>query len=372
MSIVSGRPIGDDRPVTLDLEGGRIVGRRPGGDPEHVLAPGLVDVHCHGAGGHEFGVGDATEAAAFHHRAGSTSVVASLVSTDADTLAGRIAGLAPLVADRTLAGIHLEGPFLAPAQKGAHDPTALRHPDPDVAVTWTRLAGDGPCMVTLAPELAGGDATIDALLERGVVVALGHTDADGETIGSALARVASTGTIPVVTHLFNGMPDFHHRDAGPAMAALRAARRGDAWVELIADGHHLDDATIAGVVELAGDHVLLVSDATGATGLGDGLHRLGSLQVRVTGTTSRLVDGDSLAGSVTPLLGCVRRAVAAGVDVATAFAAATSHPAAALGLHDVGSLAVGDRADVLVLDDDLDLVRVWRDGRVLEPPSDPA
>ncbi len=370
MSMVSGRPLGHDLPVTLTFERGRIVGRERGGDDRSLLAPGLVDVHCHGAGGHEFGVGDTAAAADLHHRAGSTSVVASLVSAPPDELAQRIDRLAPFVADRTLAGIHLEGPFLAPAQKGAHDPAALRDPDPALATALVARAGTGARMVTLAPERPGGTATLDALVDDGVVVALGHTDADGAEMATALARVAATGRLPVVTHLFNGMPDFHHRRSGPAMAALRAARAGRAWVELIADGHHLDDGTVAGVVELAGDHALLVSDATGATGLGDGLHRLGGLRVRVTGSMSRLVDGDSLAGSVTPLLGCVRRAVRAGVDLATAFAAATSRPAAALGLPDVGGLEVGDRADVLVLDDDLGLREVWRDGHRLGPAVD--
>lgn len=367
MTAVSGRDVGSGEPITLTLSDGWIVGRDPGGDPDLLLAPGLVDVHCHGAAGHEFGLGDASVAADFHHRAGSTSVVASLVSADPDDLVARVRKLAPLVTDRTLAGIHLEGPFLAPAQKGAHDPTALRDPDPDLAATLVAAAGEGPRMVTLAPERAGAHATIDRLVDAGVVVALGHTDASADEFASALRRSSATGVPPVVTHLFNGMPDFHHRASGPVMAALGAAVRGAAWVELIADGEHLDDGTVRGVFALVGDRVLLVSDATGATGLVDGLHRLGTLQVRVTGTTSRLADGDSLAGSVTPLLGCVRRAVAGGVDLAAAFAAATRHPAAAMGLDGVGGLEVGHRGDLLVLDDDLSPVEVWRGGRRLDP-----
>lgn len=380
---VSGVPVGADDPVTLvvrpaadpaggtgdDPGAGRIVAVEPGGRDDVVLAPGLVDVHCHGGGGHEFGRGDDAAAARLHHAHGSTTVVASLVSATDDRFRTAVDALAPLVAADVVAGIHLEGPFLALSQCGAHEPTLLR--DPDVRLV-DELAERGGrlVMVTLAPERTGASVFVDHLLEAGVVVAVGHTEAPVGVVGDVFARAGAAGTSGVATHLYNGMPPLAEDSPGPVAAVLVAAGRGSAWVELIADGVHLAASTVRATFDLVGERVVLVSDATAATGLGDGPHELGDLPVVVTGRESRLVEGDSLAGSVTPLSDCVRTAIDMGVEPTAAFAAATTHPAAVLGRDDIGHLRPGARADVLELDPDLTLLRTWRRGHpIAESPT---
>jgi len=292
--------------------------------------------------------------------------MASLVSARPEVLRDRVAGLAAHVGP-TVAGIHLEGPFLARAQCGAHDPDALHPPDAALLDDLAVLADGGLAMVTLAPELPDAATFVDRALDHGIVVAIGHTEADAATIDDVVGRTRAGRRRLVATHLYNGMPPLDHRAPGPVLASLGAAAAGDAWVELIADGVHLAPATIRATFRLVGDAVVLISDATAATGMGDGRFRLGDLEVTVAGRVCELVDGDSLAGSVTPLLVMVRTAVAAGVAPDQAIAAATRHPADLLGRRELGRLDVGARADVLVLDDDLGLVQVWRTGERLEP-----
>ncbi|MFW5470649.1 N-acetylglucosamine-6-phosphate deacetylase [Knoellia sp. CPCC 206435] len=305
---------------------------------------GLVDLHCHGALGHEFGHdAEGSAAAVAHHRsAGVGSVVASLVSARPDTLVGQVATLAPLVAAGTLAGIHLEGPFLSEERRGAHDPSVLT--DPDLAlveslVTTCAEAGAPNALVqwTFAPERPGSGELVAALARHGILPAVGHTDASADVISAALASIADAcGRPPLVTHLFNGMPPFHHRAGGPVAAALAAAARGDCVVELITDGVHVGTEVVRMVFETVGpEHVALVSDAMAATGLGDGAFEIGPLEVEVSGGVARLADGGSgrgsIAGSTSTLAECVRWAVeVAGVAEADALTAATTTPAAVL------------------------------------------
>ena len=295
----------------------------------------LVDLHCHGALGHEFGHdADGSAAAVAHHRAsGVGSVVASLVSARPDTLVGQVATLAPLVARGELAGIHLEGPFLSEERRGAHDPSVLT--DPDLAlveslVTTCAEAGAPNALVqwTFAPERAGSGQLVAALARHGILPAVGHTDATADVVTASLAAIADAcGRPPLVTHLFNGMPPFHHRSGGPVAAALAAAARGDCVVELIADGVHVAAEVVRMVFETVGpEHVALVSDAMAATGLGDGAYEIGTLEVEVSGGVARLADGGSgrgsIAGSTSTLAGCVRWAVeVAGIPEADALTA---------------------------------------------------
>jgi N-acetylglucosamine-6-phosphate deacetylase len=303
---------------------------------------GLVDIHHHGGVGAEYGVDDegSRRAARYHRDAGADRLVASLVSAPATTLEHHVATLAPLVADGTLAGIHLEGPFLAEARRGAHDPSALCDPDPGlvgrlVATAEAQGAPHALLQMTFAPERPGSDRLVRALVEHGIRPAVGHTDSDAASVARVLADVAELQGAPaLVTHLFNAMPPLHHRAGGPVAAALAAAARGEAVVELVADGVHVAAEVVRMVFETVGpDHVALVSDAMAATGLGDGTYRLGSLEVVVERGTARTSATGAIAGSTATLADCVRWAVdVAGLPEEDVLVAAGRSPARALGL----------------------------------------
>ena len=337
-----------------------------------TLLPGLVDVHCHGGAGGEFGLdtdGSRT-AASHHHRSGTTSVVASLVSAPAEVLLAGAATLAPLVGTGEVAGIHLEGPFLSTIRCGAQDPAALVDADLDLVDALVAAAGGGLLHMTFAPERDPSGSLPAALSGHNVLGSLGHTDADHATCARALRSVRGGGVrggLPLVTHLFNGMPPLHHRAPGPVAAALGAAARGEAVVELIADGVHLDGATVQLVFDTVGPRgIALVSDAMSASGLSEGDYMLGGRRVQVRGREARLAEGGSLAGGVSTLLDQVRWCVTElGIDLVDAVTAAALTPSLALSLDGVGSLAAGSRADVLVVDQDLHPLRVLRRGRWL-------
>jgi len=327
------------------------VTRSPAAPVASCAVSGLVDIHHHGALGAEYGVdGEGSRRAAAHHRAaGADRLVASLVSAPPATLERQVATLAPLVADGTLAGIHLEGPFLAGSRCGAHDPAALAEPDPALVERLAATAGAHGApgalrQLTFAPELPGADALVRTLVDLGIRPAVGHTDADAATTARTLATVADLQGAPaLVTHLFNAMPPLHHRSGGPVAAALTAASRGEAVVELVADGVHVAPDVVRMVFETVGPgHVALVSDAMAATGLGDGTYRLGSLEVVVEGGTARTRGTGAIAGSTSTLADCVRWAVdVAGLAEADVLCSATTTPAMALGLPsvDVGAEA---------------------------------
>jgi N-acetylglucosamine-6-phosphate deacetylase len=269
--------------------------------------------------------------------------------------------------------VHVEGPFLAQARCGAQDPRHLREPDPGLARDLL-VAGRGRVNVmTVAPELAGADKVVRVLLDEGVVPAVGHTEADAGLVRRNLAGVRrELGRPGLVTHLFNAMPPLHHRSPGPVAGTLRAAAAGNARVELVADGVHLDDETVAMVFDLLGpERIVLVTDAMAAAGMPDGRYNLGPQRVRVAGGVARLGDDGPLAGGTAHLLDVVRRCVGAGIDVAAAVTAATRTPAEALGV-DVGTLRPGVRADLVVTDAALRPTRVMKGGRWVAPEDFPS
>jgi len=275
-----------------------------------------------------------------------------------------VAALARAVRRDAVEAIHVEGPFLAAGRCGAQDPRHLREPDLGLARELLR-AGDGHiATMTVAPELPGADALVELLRSEGVVVAVGHTEADAVTTERALSGQGDG----LVTHLFNAMPSLHHRDAGPVAGALTAAGRGDARVELVADGVHLSDDVVRAVFALLGaERVVLVTDAMAAAGMADGEYRLGPQEVRVSGGVARLAADQwagSIAGGTSSLLDVVRRCVQhAGVDLRDAVRSATATPAAVLGRSDtLGTLAAGRRADLVEVDADLQPLRVMRAG----------
>ncbi|GAA2605720.1 N-acetylglucosamine-6-phosphate deacetylase [Actinomadura fulvescens] len=325
------------------------------------VVPGFVDMHMHGGAGHSYQRGradDARQIVEFHRAHGTTTLTAGLVTGSADELLNAVSGLAELAADGLIAGIHLEGPYIARNRCGAHEPTLLRDPD---AAEFRRLvkAGGGHVrMITLAPELPGGLDLVRAAVDEGVVAAVGHTDGT-----AAQVREAFDAGARVATHLFNAMRPLHHREGGPIVAALNDPR---VTVELINDGVHIDTEVARLTFNAAGaDRVALITDAMAATGMGDGSYTLGVMDVEVKDGRAVLAGGTSIAGSTITMADGFRRAVTVvGLPIEDAARSAALVPARALGLDDrIGSLAPGKEADLVVLNDDLEVERVMKGGR---------
>lgn len=330
---------------------------------EGTVIPGLVDIHNHGGFGHRFDTTDPDEARAAaggHLRHGTTTVLAGIVTAAPEDMVAQTAMLSDLAADGVIAGVLAEGPFLSEVRCGAQDPRHLRDPDP--ALIDRLLAAADGCLrvMTLAPERPGFRRAAEQLADNGVVVALGHSDA---RYGEFRDALSPKGFGTLVTHLANGMSPVHHRDPGPVAAALVAASRGVAVVELIGDGVHVEAGFGALIFATAPERVALITDAMQAAGLPDGEYRLGPQAVRVSGRVARIANG-SIAGGTSTLLDCLRWAVReCGVALPDAVLAATRTPAAAVGLDDVGDLRPGCHADILVLDEDMGLRRTLRRGR---------
>ncbi|MFI5906155.1 N-acetylglucosamine-6-phosphate deacetylase [Dactylosporangium sp. NPDC051541] len=322
------------------------------------VVPGFVDIHVHGGGGATFTTGDPEEArtaAAYHLRHGTTTMLASLVTSPPELMMSATKAFAPLQAEGVLAGIHFEGPYLSQARCGAQNPAHLRHPD--LAELDALIeAGDGAVrLVTVAPELPGALDAIRLLVERGVVAAIGHTDA---TYEQTLAGVAAGATVG--THVFNGMRPPHHREPGPVFALLGAA---GVVCEFVADGIHLHDGTLAFATSVTGPaRAALITDAMAAAGMPDGRYDLGGQSVDVAAGVARLTRDGSIAGSTLTMDAAFRRAVGAGVSLVDAAKMAAGTPAAAIGRGDVGELRVGARADLVLLDDNRHVQRVMRAG----------
>jgi len=330
-------------------------------DDAPVIAPGYVDVHVHGGGGHDAMGGRAALDGMARHllRHGVTSFLPTAVTAPIPALvrfADEVRGWLPVArADGAEPlGFNLEGPFLARARKGAHDPTHLRSPV-DVPARDLDPLLDGLRLMTIAPELPGALELIARLHELGVATSMGHSAA---TLEQARAGYAAGGRS--TTHLFNAMTGVDHRAPGLAVAALD----DDAvYVELIADGEHVHPALWPIITRSKpADRLVLVSDAISPAGTGDGRARIGGLEVEVVGQRVTLVGTTTLAGSVIALDTAVRNLVGSGVPLPQAVAAAGRNPLAMLGVTDRGRLAVGQRADLVELDRELHVRRIMRAG----------
>lgn len=353
--------------AVITIEAGRIaaIGRGALEDHGHdvrgaFVMAGFVDQHCHGGGGGDFLSTDVTairQAAATHLAHGSTTVIASLVSATTPVLCEQLSRLRPLVTDGTLAGVHLEGPWLSPHQSGAHDRSALRAPQPAEIELLLSVAGEQIRMVTLAPELPQAVPAIQRLTEAGIVVAVGHTAADLATTRAAIEAGAT-----VATHLFNCMPPLHKRTPGPVLGLMDDPR---VVCELIVDGVHVHPEVVRFVVEHCGpDRVAAVTDAMAGAGLGSGCFTLGHQEVIVADGQARLRADHRLAGSVLTMDQALRNLVfEVGQSLPAASRMLSATPAAAMGLTDRGVLEVGKRADLVVLGDDLRVEAVMCDGR---------
>jgi N-acetylglucosamine-6-phosphate deacetylase len=278
---------------------------------------------------------------------GVTAYQPTFITSPEEELVGALAEVPVNGAAPRVLGAHLEGPFISPARLGTHPADARR--DPDRALLERLLAAGPVSHVTLAPELPGAFELVDLLRERGVTVSCGHSDATAAEAREAFARGAKT-----VTHIFNAMRPFAAREPGLAGAALVAS---DVVVQVILDGVHLADDTARLVWQAAGGRMAIVTDAIAAAHAGDGAYTLAGVDFEVEDGVARNAD-QVLAGSTVCMIDAVRNLVALGAPVEAALAAATSVPARLAGWPELGTLAPGSAADVVVLDDSLEIVRV--------------
>lgn len=365
---VSGRLVLDDRvaPGRLSIDDGVITAVEL--DVSDVvadapyIAPGFVDVHVHGWGGHD-AMGDAAALDGMARallRRGVTSFLPTAVTAPLGELAAFADRVrewmpsAPADGAEPL-GFNLEGPFLAPAKRGAHAEGHLRAPG-SASRAELEVLVEGLRLLTVAPELDGATDLIGWLHGQGVAVSVGHSAAAADQVWNAYEAGARS-----TTHLFNAMSGVDHRSPGVAVAALL---EDDAYVELIADGIHVHPAIWPLITRLKPpDRLLLVSDALSVGGTADGRGRIGGLDIEVRDGRAMLAGTDTLAGSVIPLDSAVRNVASAGVPLADAVAAASRNPLELLGVTDRGRLAVDQRADLVELDEDLSVRGVMRGGR---------
>lgn len=299
-----------------------------------LISPAMIDTHTHGGGGDsvEDGIDAMRRILDFEAAHGVGWVILSLVSNSIDGLKANLRAARELqIADDRLLGIHLEGPFLAHSHKGAHNPEVLITPTVET-VAELIAAGDGAIhSITLAPELASPEVFAQ-LSAANITICVGHTNIDYEGAKAAFASGAK-----VLTHAFNGMNGIHHRAPGPVVAAIDTDQ---VWLELIADGVHVDPAV---ALLLPASNLILVTDSMAAAGMADGDYRLGELAVQVVDGVARVQTG-SIAGSTLTLDRAVLNYKTWSGSEAAPLAAVTSNPASAYGLTELGAIRIGAKA----------------------------
>lgn len=317
-----------------------------------VAVPGFVDVQVNGYGGVDFlaaATDDYARAGEALLLAGVTAYQPTFITAAESTIVEALRALPPESGrgPRVL-GAHLEGPFLSPERPGTH-PLEHRR-DPDVALLDRLLDAGRVSEMTLAPELPGAAAVIARLRERGIAVSAGHTNAT-----AAEANAGFDLGVAAVTHVFNAMRPLRSRDPGIAGAALT---RPGVFVKMIVDGYHLADEVVRLVWACAAGRVVLITDAIAGAGAGQGTFQLGEIAVEVAHGAAPTREDGTLAGTVLTMIDAVRNLHALGIPFEAAVGAATEVPARMLGRADVGMLAPGAAADVVVLDDRLEILDV--------------
>ena len=335
----------------VDVEDGVIVDvGLAGGTRGRIAVPGFVDLQVNGFGGVDFlaaATEDYVRAGEALLLTGVTAYQPTFITASESTLVDALHAVPANGARPRILGAHLEGPFLSPERLGTH-PQAHRR-DPDLDLLERLLEPGGVTEMTIAPELPGADAVISRLLERGVVVSAGHTNATAAEAHEAFDLGVST-----VTHLFNAMRPFRQRDPGVVGVALT---RSDVFVQMIVDGHHLADETVRLAWTTAGGRLALVTDATAGASNGGGIYQLGEVEIEVADGPPTREDG-VLAGTVLTMIDAVRNVHELGIPLEDAIGAATAVPARILGRTDVGVLEPGGPADIVVIDDRIDIVHV--------------
>jgi N-acetylglucosamine-6-phosphate deacetylase len=336
---------------------------------DKIAVPGFMDVHIHGAGGHDVMEGNTKALAAVARtvaKHGTTSFVATTLTASTEATCRSAEGISKYIvaqhateeARAEVLGIHFEGPFISPLRRGVHPQEWIKQPSAELLDKFLHAAAGNARILTLAPEIFGAMPCIDAARKAGMVVALGHTDATYEQARAAIARGARHAV-----HVYNAMRPFSHRDSGVIGAVLTSP---EVSAELIADGVHVDEPAMRLLLQAKGaGRVILVSDGTAAAAMPDGTYTLGSLEVTVSGGVCRNAEG-KLAGSTLTLDRALRNVVALGTSVADAVRMLTLNPASLLGIEfKKGALRVGADADVVLLDEGLHVAGVWARGVAL-------
>ena len=332
------------------------------------VIPGLTDLHFHGCVGEDFS--DATpdglqKMADYELSRGVTQICPAGMTLGEDQLTricqNAAAHKAKNAGGAELVGVNLEGPFLCKAKKGAQNEAFLHDPDPAMLHRLQQAAQGMVKLVTLAAEQPGALEFIRSAQEDGITVSLGHTTADYDTACAAYEAGARQAT-----HLFNAMPPFTHRAPGVVGAAFDHPQ---VKVELISDGVHIHPSVVRAVFQLFGaGRVILISDSLRATGMPDGRYPFGGQEIEVHGNRATMADDpNTLAGSVSDLMACMRSAVSFGIPLHDAVRAAAVNPAQVLGVFDrLGSLDVGKTANLAILDQDLNLKDVFFRGQLVD------
>jgi len=333
---------------------------------DKIAAPGFVDVHIHGAAGHDVMEGTEEALSAIASSIGShgtTSFVATTVTANPDAICKSSEGIARYIAVQheksirgaEVLGVHFEGPFISPIRRGVHPPEWLKLPSADLLEKFVEAAHGNALILTIAPELLGAMPCIDTARKSGMVVGIGHTDATYEQTRAAMARGAHHAI-----HTYNAMRPFSHRDAGVIGAVLTSP---DITAELIADGVHVDETAMRLLLQAKGaGGVVLISDGISATGMPDGNYQLGGFEVTVSGGICRNSEG-KLAGSTLTLDRALRNIVGLGASLHDALQMLTLNPAKLLGIeHKKGVLRESADADIVLLNEGLEVTQVYARG----------
>jgi N-acetylglucosamine-6-phosphate deacetylase len=323
--------------------------------------PGFIDTHCHGGGGFFFSdpaLRNIESIAKFHLNNGTTTLFASLVSEDAATLESQVRQLGSLLPLLTIAGIHLEGPWISAKFNGAHDPGSLRAPDLSEVKNLLDASNGKLLSVTIAPELHHALEIIALLESAGVTVALGHTDADAEQTSSAINAGAR-----VVTHFYSCMRPISHRVSTLALESLYNDKIN---LEFILDGSHIQKKAIQLLLDVAKDRLIAVTDAISAAGMPDGELTLGNVSVVVKNGVANLKGSDLLAGSTLTMKKAYKYLMdnfkVSPIDAVAFF---SGNPAKIYNLENVGSIEVGKRANFVVVNTNNEVETVIFEGKVV-------
>lgn len=343
----------------------------PGGAEEiiatdKVAAPGFIDVHIHGAGGHDVMEGTEEALNAISSLIGShgtTAFVATTVTADPNAICKSSEEIAKYIvqqhdksrAGAEVLGIHFEGPFISPVRRGVHPPEWIRLPSAEMLEKFVAAAQGNALLLTIAPELMGAMPCIDAALKAGMVVGIGHTDATYEQTRVALAHGAHHAI-----HMYNAMRPFSHRDPGVIGAVLTSP---EISAELIADGVHVEETAMRLLLQAKGaGGVILISDGISATGMPDGKYILGGFEVTVSEGVCRNLEG-KLAGSTLTLDRALRNIVKLGYSLGDGLQMLTFNPAKLLGIeHKKGVLHANADADIILLNEALEVTQVFTRG----------